>query len=419
MDVANHHCPQLPNSAKTTLLVWIRCRRLQTGTSFLPESKARGFVEMTAASLRPLPDKPHSEEPSELNPKRKFAYWMISVLASVGMLVAIVEIGSYFILKSQGTQTPLFLGGGEETILGRDQFREAYRTLDPHLAFTYGKNSEKLQEVKKTRRWIDGFLLESPPQRGLKKPIILALGGSTTDGVKFPDSWPEQLARILDENKIEATVINGGIGGYTTSQDLFKLIRDGFEFQPDIVIEYGGVNDGWIYSVPNHLMVHPYQENILKVATGLDVPRILPSTATLLRQYIPLKSSIDYSLGVGSKRTRAQTFKKNMEIMNAATLSQGGKFYAVIQPFSYFQSKHANPNPQSVGLEFIKGVTELYKEILFLTNTRQYIHDATQVLEGATKPVYQPDGVHLNAEGNEIIAAYMFNLIRGDLVPTN
>ena len=87
--------------------------------------------------------------------------------------------------------------------------------------------------------------------------MILALGGSTTDGVKFPNSWPEQLARILDANKIPAVVINGGIGGYSTSQDMFKLVRDGFEFKPDIVIEYAGVNDGWRYGVADHLMVHP------------------------------------------------------------------------------------------------------------------------------------------------------------------
>ena len=371
---------------------------------------------MTSDSVRSSPNQDRSQATDVLSARRKTVYWLISVCISVCVCVSMMEIGSYLFLKSKGIQSSLFLKRGEETILGRDQFREAYRTLDPHLAFTYGKNSEKLVEIEKTHKWIDGFLVESPPARGLRKPVILALGGSTTDGVKFPDSWPAQLSRLLEERNIPATVINGGIGGYTTSQDLFKLIRDGFEFQPDIVIEYGGVNDGWQYSVQNHLMVHPYQENILKVATGQEAPRILPSTATFLKLYLPVKASIDYSLGVGSKRTRAQTFKKNMEIMNAATLSQGGKFYAVVQPFSFFQSKHAHPNPQSVGLEFIKGVTDLYNRILVLPNTRDYIHDATQALEGTTEIVYQPDGVHLTSAGNRVIAEYMLNLIRNQLM---
>ncbi|MDF2372039.1 MAG: SGNH/GDSL hydrolase family protein [Rhizobiaceae bacterium] len=358
---------------------------------------------------------PEPEKGRQISGTRKLVFWLISVSFSLCLMIAVVETGAHFVLKSQGIDSPLFFRSAEETILGRDQFREAYRTLDPHLAFTYGKNSEKLQEVKKTRAWIDGFLLHSPMQRGLRKPVILALGGSTTDGVKFPNSWPEQLARILDANRIPAVVINGGIGGYSTSQDMFKLVRDGFEFKPDIVIEYAGVNDGWRYGVANHLMVHPYQENILKVATGQEEPKILPSMTSLLRQYVPKASSIDYSLGLSSKRTPAQTFKKNMEIMHAASLSQGAKFYSVIQPFSFYKSRHAKPNRYSVGSEFIAGVNGLYDQIRVIAKNRDYILDATGVLEGTDAIVYQPDGVHLTDAGNRIIALYMFNLVRDQL----
>lgn len=368
------------------------------------------------SSLDPhLSYNPEPEGFREISSKRKLIYWLISVVFSLSLIIAVTEIGAHLVLKTQGVDSPLFFRSAQETILGRDQFREAYRTLDPHLAFTYGKNSEKLQEVKKTRAWIDGFLLHSPMQQGARKPVILALGGSTTDGVKFPNSWPEQLARILDANRIPAVVINGGIGGYSTSQDMFKLVRDGFEFKPDIVIEYAGVNDGWRYGVADHLMVHPYQENILKVATGQEEPKILPSMATLLHQYVPKALSIDYSLGLSSKRTPAQTFKKNMEIMHAASLSQGAKFYSVIQPFSFYKSRHAKPNRSSVGSEFISGVNGLYDQIRVLAKNRDYIFDATRVLEGTDAIVYQPDGVHLTDGGNRIIALYMFNLVRGQL----
>src|SRR5262249_27994290 len=158
----------------------------------------------------------------------------------------------------------------EETILGRDQFREAYRTLDPHLAFTYGKNSPKLAAVRQKYTWLDGFVVYGDPSKGLQRPIILTLGGSTTAGVQFPNSWPEQLARMLKERNIPGTVINGAIGGYTSSQELLKLIRDGLEFQPNIVITLNGVNDALNYGLPGHLMVQPYQENVMKVAIGAE-----------------------------------------------------------------------------------------------------------------------------------------------------
>jgi lysophospholipase L1-like esterase len=351
-----------------------------------------------------------------MNRSRKLVYLIISVTLVVSVLLFTIEAASYFILKKQGIPSSFALKPSDETILGRDQFREAYRTLDPHLGFTYGKNSQKLRDVQMKYKWLDGFLIYSDAPGRFKRPVILALGGSTTDGVKFPNSWPEQLAAILKQRNIGGTVINGAIGGYTTSQDLFKLIRDGVEFRPDIVISLDGVNDGLNYGIPNHLMVQPYQENILKVATGMEDGRLFPSTTAVLRQIIPKRTEIDYSLGLSSNRPPALNFRKNLELMNVTCISQGCKFYGVVQPFSYFRSKHANPNPESVGSEFIKGVNGLYNQILPFTKTHDFIFDATQALEGAMQPVYQADGVHLNDAGNKLIAEYMFNLIKDRLV---
>ena len=113
----------------------------------------------------------------QISSTRKLIYWLISVVFSLCLIIAVTEIGAHFVLKSQGIDSPLFFRSAQETILGRDQFREAYRTLDPHLAFTYGKNSEKLQEVKKTRVWVDGFLFHSPMQQGARKAGDPGVGG--------------------------------------------------------------------------------------------------------------------------------------------------------------------------------------------------------------------------------------------------
>ena len=68
-----------------------------------------------------------------------------------------------------------------------------------------------------------------------------------------------------------------------------------------------------------------------------------------------------------------------------------------------------------MGSEFISGVNGLYDQIRVLAKNRDYIFDATRVLEGTDASVYQPDGVHLTDVGNRIIALYMFNLVRGQL----
>lgn len=358
---------------------------------------------------------PDDSTTSQLSERRRRVYLVVSILIGLTFTLLILETAAFLMLKAEGQAQPFLWRPYEQTILGQDQFREAYRTLDPHLAFTYGKNSPKLDVVRQKYAWLDGFVVYGDPSKGMQRPIILALGGSTTDGVKFPNSWPEQLARILKERNIPGTVINGGIGGYTSSQELFKLIRDGLEFQPNIVISLNGVNDALNYGLPGHLMVQPYQENVMKVAIGAEEGRWFPNATALFRRLFPKSTDIDYSLGLSSSRPRASLYRKNVELMNVTCISQGCKYYDVIQPFSYFRSRHARPNPESVGTEFINSVNTLYEAILPFTQRHDYIRDATQVLESSDKAVYQNDGVHLTDEGNRIIAEYMLDMIKDRL----
>lgn len=89
---------------------------------------------------------------------------------------------------------------------------------------------------------IDGFKNMGNYNKNNKS--IICLGGSTTDyslyGIK---SWPEFLFKLLEEDGIHLNVLNGGVVGYTSSQELLKLIRDGLELAPSLVISYSGVND--------------------------------------------------------------------------------------------------------------------------------------------------------------------------------
>lgn len=73
---------------------------------------------------------------------------------------------------------------------------------------------------------------------------IMILGGSTTDDF-FPHfkSWPRILHEELIEAGIPNIILNGGVVGYSSAEELFKLIRDGVCLKPDMVIVYSGVND--------------------------------------------------------------------------------------------------------------------------------------------------------------------------------
>ena len=69
---------------------------------------------------------------------------------------------------------------------------------------------------------------------------ILALGDSFTFalGVRHEDIWAQQLERILNERQAPQRfqVINAGVAGYNTRQELIYLLHEGYSWDPDLII---------------------------------------------------------------------------------------------------------------------------------------------------------------------------------------
>lgn len=82
-------------------------------------------------------------------------------------------------------------------------------------------------------------------QAGSDRPVILAVGESTTAGYGVPGdlSYPAQLQRELDARGYRYRVVNHGVSGSTTFQALTRLDR-GLALGPKIVLIALGGNDG-------------------------------------------------------------------------------------------------------------------------------------------------------------------------------
>lgn len=89
----------------------------------------------------------------------------------------------------------------------------------------------------------NGFRVFGNPEE--KKNLrILTMGGSTSDAYLYAfKSWSEYLHEELDRNGIDNVVMCGAVSGYSSADELFKIIRDGIALKPDIVINYTGCND--------------------------------------------------------------------------------------------------------------------------------------------------------------------------------
>ncbi|HLY28976.1 MAG TPA: GDSL-type esterase/lipase family protein, partial [Aggregatilineales bacterium] len=90
-----------------------------------------------------------------------------------------------------------------------------------------------------------GDAVASPKPQGVYR--IVAIGASTTFGIGLAanETWPAQLQRLLrqqyDYHNVE--VVNLGVPGYYSLNSVVNLATHGLALEPDLVINYDGVND--------------------------------------------------------------------------------------------------------------------------------------------------------------------------------
>jgi len=89
---------------------------------------------------------------------------------------------------------------------------------------------------------------------------IVALGDSITFGndLAFPETWPAALERELRKAGQSVDVLNLGLGGYDTMQEVATLEAIGLEFRPEQVIVGYCVNDLGVVSMT---MEAPFDED--------------------------------------------------------------------------------------------------------------------------------------------------------------
>ncbi len=82
---------------------------------------------------------------------------------------------------------------------------------------------------------------------------IFCVGGSTTAGnwVNNDETWPAYLEQFLQPHGQRVEVINAGVQGWCSYQDLLRFQAEIVNYQPDLVIIKQGWNEEFIYSSQN------------------------------------------------------------------------------------------------------------------------------------------------------------------------
>lgn len=219
---------------------------------------------------------------------------------------------------------------------------------------------------------------------------IVVLGGSTTDGGAYPfKSWADYLYEKCAG--YDVTIFNGGISGYTSTQELIKLLRDVMNLYPDMIIVYDGVNDVTI-NYRHKPYSFPYLESVFSAAAGGEA---LLKTNHL---YADDRESFDIWIG-------------NIEFMHAIAQSKGVEFFSFLQPMlcSKEESSLSLREKTIIREDFVRekeyvldaGKYRRMAKERRIEQTHDYMYDLSDIFD--KEDVYM-DHCHVCEDGNKIIA---------------
>lgn len=161
---------------------------------------------------------------------------------------------------------------------------------------------------------------------------ILVLGDSFTWGwgVKVEDTFAKVLEKQLGRELPEIEVINAGVTGYGTDQELLWLEKIGYKFEPDIVIVFFFVNDlmdnsnSISYQIPKPIFVN---DNGGLRLTNTPTPRLVeeltdPPMALTSPAFLTHSSSFRILLTRAQSQSEAARWLDRSGLASLETLEQ-------------------------------------------------------------------------------------------------
>ena len=244
---------------------------------------------------------------------------------------------------------------------------------------------------------------------------IITMGGSTTDAYIYSyPSWSQLLHKKLLDEGIANIVLCGGVNGYSSSEELFKIIRDCVPLNPDIIINYTGCND---LKLGDHPSINSYMKQISEF--------LLHHNLRIGTRFQSNPFGVTY--GIDSYRDFGDRSNYEFWITNEKMI------HAICEALSIKQITVHQPNLCN-GKKTITGYEKAYllnscycgvQRQLLEDNIKQSIEFKCRVGEDAKKfswlydisdifdneeDVYI-DRLHVREKGNQIIANTIFNLL--------
>ena len=223
---------------------------------------------------------------------------------------------------------------------------------------------------------ISALLLASCDERTENQSTkIIFLGDSITEqGESFDDGFISLLRQNLSQEEFE--LVGKGIGGHKVSNLLTRYKADVIDLNPDIVFIYIGINDVWHkYDFGTGSDIDLYEKGLRTIISDI---KSLGSKIVLCTPTVIGENTGDFVLGNQFKDV------ETMEKMNGD-----------LDTFSEVVRKLSN--------EYETELLDLRKIFMDYLAENNINNDAAGILT--------TDGVHLNEQGNKLIADQMIKFI--------
>lgn len=252
-------------------------------------------------------------------------------------------------------------------------------------------------------------IVEMRPSVPFEK-VMLVLGGSTTDpNYNNIKSWPYFLQEIFDNNSINVKVLNSGVIGYTSAQELLLLLRDGLSEKPDYLVDLSGYND----FAPALNVDDEGKYNFVSRNTYLN-------SEGLIKEYV--KSGKKFSaMYYGEKTTNnIGVFLNNQSYIKALCEFFKIQYWSFLQPnvFSIERipgSMASRLWDEPMTYPLIEEWRKFYDGYLKQKELFPYIIDFTGIISDADD-VFE-DYVHVTELGNRLIAKKIYEFLLNNLNP--
>ncbi len=271
------------------------------------------------------------------------------------------------------------------------------------------------------------------------KPAIVTLGGSTTSGYyqhySNGNTWPLFLHNMVSGKGYQ--VINGGVGAYSSSQELLKLITEVRRLKNiKLIVSLNGINE-----TPNYPGGSILDINTKYPFLKLSQYKMLQSQRwidqRINRSWLPnIKSFVMFVTGANINAwpdndindlkfkpiDAADRWLSNVKSMHAVSASMNIKYQVFLQPTlglygvqssmsSNIESNDAKmlKNLNENNPEYINEINNLYNELKQYCSELDYCIDISSVAP-PTGSNYS-NARHHNQNGNKIIAEEVLKII--------